>query len=150
VAYRCSDTHAFSRSGKSTVYHSIENISTDMIIRTSQNLFSSLIYTNRPRILVPISNYPSHPSSKMQIINLFGLLGLQALITTTLAQSALLERQSDDDASCLDTYYNTAYCCSDTIADCDDGTFPKPHYSNLKYQADVGVCCSQCRPPLQI
>jgi hypothetical protein len=81
----------------------------------------------------------------MQIINLCTLLGLQVLISTTLAQSSLLERQSDDDASCLDTYYNTAFCCSDTIADCEDGTFPKPHYSNRKFQADVGVCFSQCR-----
>jgi hypothetical protein len=113
----------------------------------------SLIYTDHPHILISISNYLSHPSSNMQIINLFTLLGLQALVTTTLAQSPLLERQSDDrqsnDASCLDTYYNTAYCCSDTIADCDDGTFPKPHDLNLKLQADVGVCCSQCRFPLQ-
>jgi hypothetical protein len=59
----------------------------------------------------------------MQIINLFALLSLQALITTTLAQSALLERHSDD-ASCLDTHFDTAFCCSDSIADCDDGTFP--------------------------
>jgi hypothetical protein len=109
----------------------------------------SLIYTDHPHILISISNYLFHSSSKMQIINLFALMGLQALITTTFAQSSLLERQSDDDASCLDTYYNTAYCCSDTIADCDDGTFPKPHYLNLKLQADVSVCCSQCRSPLQ-
>jgi hypothetical protein len=109
----------------------------------------SLIYTDHPHILISIDSYLSHSSSKMQIINLCALLGLQALITTTLAQSALLERQFDDAASCLDTYYNTAYCCSDTIADCDDGTLPKPYYLNLKLQADIGVCCSQCRSPLQ-
>jgi hypothetical protein len=80
----------------------------------------------------------------MQIINFFALLGLQALITTALAQGALLERQSDD-ASCLDTYYNTAFCCSDTIADCEDGTFPKPHCLIFKLQTDVYMCCSQCR-----
>jgi hypothetical protein len=99
----------------------------------------SLIYTDHPQILISVSNYLAHPLSNMQIASLFTLLGLQALITTTLAQSALLERQFDDAASCLDTYYNTAYCCSDTIADCDDGTFPKPHYLNLKLRADLGV-----------
>jgi hypothetical protein len=102
----------------------------------------SLIYTEHPDIPISIGNYLSYPSSKMQITNLCALLGLQALITTTLAQATLHERQSDDDASCLDTYYNTAYCCSDTIADCDDGTFPKTHYLNLKLRADAGVCCS--------
>jgi hypothetical protein len=109
----------------------------------------SLVNTGHPHILISISGYLSHSSLNMQIINLCALLGLQALITTTLAQSALLERQFDDAASCLDTYYNTAYCCTDTIADCDDGTLPKTHDLNLKLHADVGVRCSQCRSPSQ-
>jgi hypothetical protein len=95
----------------------------DSSIKASQEVSVSLMYTKHLLILVSIGNYLSHPSSNMQIINLSALLGLQALITTTLAQSALLERQYDDAASCLDTYYNTAFCCSDTIADCEDGTF---------------------------
>jgi hypothetical protein len=104
----------------------------DSSTKASQGVSVSLIYTKNLLILVSSSNYLSRPFSDMQIINLFALLGLQALITTTLAQGPLLERQYDDAASCLDVYYNTAFCCSDAIADCEDGMFPKTYYLILE------------------
>jgi hypothetical protein len=84
----------------------------------------------------------------MHFINICTLLGLQALIAATLAQSTLFKRQSDIEA-CTSTGYPNAFCCNDSTSDCEDGTTHKPHYLISKLQADTSTCYSQYRSLFQ-